>query len=209
MSTQRFIFSYFDAKASNAALSASLSPACSRTAVSSPRISAKAASSPAFAALASASPASVDDENVICLSSANTNLLVLSCTTTRAKAASASTPITTRFHFFVVLFAFDSIFNLLMKVLICLIRLLNDRFSRPITDGVRLRPSGAQPVRAFLPYVAGSAALPCFHGPDYSPRGLPGRLRSCANGYERNCPRLYAGHHHCRQSSRDRRCARH
>src|ERR1700685_1811826 len=115
MSTQRFIFSYFEAKVSNAALSASLSPVLNRTLVSRPRISATAVSSSLFAALASAAPASADDGNVIWVPLADTEFLVLSCTTTRASAASASTPITTRFHFFVVLFAFDFIFHLLYE----------------------------------------------------------------------------------------------
>src|ERR1700722_738943 len=126
MSTQRFIFSYLDAKVSNAALPASLSPALSRTLVSRPRISATAVSSPLFAALASAAPASADDGNVVGVSLADTEFLVLSCTTTRAKAANASTPIATRIHFFVVLFAFDFISDLLMKVLICLFLFMND-----------------------------------------------------------------------------------
>src|SRR5271163_3078993 len=116
MSTQRFIFSYLDAKVSNAALSASLSPAL-RALASRPRSSATAVSSPLFAALASAAPASADDGNVVWMPSADTEFLALSCTTTRAKAANASIPITTRIHFFVVLFAFEFIFDLLMKVL--------------------------------------------------------------------------------------------
>jgi hypothetical protein len=65
------------------------------------RICARAVSSPLFAALASTAPDSADAGNVIWVFSANTEFLVLSCTTTRAKAASASIPITTRFHFFV------------------------------------------------------------------------------------------------------------
>jgi hypothetical protein len=66
--------------------------------------------------LTSAAPASADDWNVVWVFSADTEFLVVSRTTTRARAANASTPITTRIHFFVVLFAFDFIFNLLMKV---------------------------------------------------------------------------------------------
>src|SRR5271165_3449491 len=146
MSTQRFIFSYLEAKSFRAAVSASLSPVVRRALVSTPRILARAGSSPFPAARARAEPAAAGDWNLGCASLASAVFLVFNCTIAIARTASAIAA--TRAMCFQLLFFFplDSI-SISLELGFDLVLSLNF-----FTDGVRHhRKSGAAPVRASGP----------------------------------------------------------